>query len=237
MKKNSFTLIELLVVIAIIAILAAMLLPALNRARESARGISCTNILKQLGLHIAIYQNDNSGFFPASRTGGKTSYMNSWIVKMAPYYGETFVGDENTDKKTQLTITKLTCPNKIKTLGTLIGNVLRPSYGMNQANGTSYSWDDGYGICADWGYAPFKSRKNSSLQDPSGTMTVIESYIDYAYPDFVDKVNANPYFKWIVNRHGNRCNLIMADGHAEAIDIIQYNNGNTKGFWTIAKGD
>ena len=62
--RTNFTLIELLIVIAIIAILAALLLPALNKARQKANSIRCISNTKQLGTSMQMYVDDNNGWFP-----------------------------------------------------------------------------------------------------------------------------------------------------------------------------
>ena len=110
MRKNMpscFTLIELLVVIAIIAILASMLLPALSKAREKARTISCLGNMRQVGLAACQYI-DETNYLPDGSSWGVTA----WTLKVAPYLGFSLGADNLLPTTANIRVFR--CPSRAK---------------------------------------------------------------------------------------------------------------------------
>ncbi|MEK7996036.1 MAG: type II secretion system protein, partial [Planctomycetota bacterium] len=84
-RLRAFTLIELLVVIAVIALLMAILMPALQRVKKQAKTVACRSNLRQWGLYFSLYTDGNNGFF--HRGWNSSEYrQDSWMVVMRPYY-------------------------------------------------------------------------------------------------------------------------------------------------------
>ena len=135
--RNLFTLIELLIVIAIIAILAGMLLPALNMAREKARTISCTGKLRQLALSEGMYAADNKDYFTFI---GVVNEFN-WVCLILPYMGEKSGYAPGWGAAiTHGHAAKFICPSATKLQRVNALSMSRLCYGLNAFLSTDYSW-------------------------------------------------------------------------------------------------
>lgn len=219
--KKCFTLIELLVVIAIIAILAGMLLPALNQARNKARTISCASNLKQIGMGFENYCSDNRDFLPRAY-GPMPGYGDrGWHYQVYPYLYGKLTPDYNGPK---LDSTKLYCPAAVGS------DSLFTTYAMNAYFGGS-NWDN-------TNIAPVgKHCLRAKIKQPTKAFLVGEeepgkTMDGYRIQNHRFGVAAVP--AWV--RHAAAANFLFVDGHVATVRFVEFNNWNVWSGFEVQQG-
>ncbi|MGE4564707.1 MAG: DUF1559 domain-containing protein [Victivallaceae bacterium] len=221
MKRRIFTLIELLVVIAIIAILASMLLPALNQARERGKSANCQGTLKQHGVATQQYLQDYD-YFPSLNNNKGVPDRLSWKFAMAPYLGIT-LDPAITNGKLQTALGKgaFRCPSWING-----NNVFSDVQYMITDNAAAYRGGYGYNMPSLYGLGYTSASgvvswvKTNRIRTPSETVCTIDAACPPTKNDDTSRsANAVPYnvAASATDRAGIRhlggLNINWVDGH------------------------
>jgi len=200
----AFTLIELLVVIAIIAILAAMLLPALARAKEAGKRIACVNDIRQLGLALRMYGDDNDGWFPPRQI------PNTWAAELLPYYQEVKILRCPSDGPgTPATRTDIAGANE--------GDTAPRSYIINGFNDYFQQVLTNFSMTAIMGL----SAREELIKYPSDTIVFGEKrtesvhyYMDFLEPPIGNDVDELEHARHNGGHHAGGSDYAFADGSA-----------------------